>query len=176
MLSSQNRRQQKRRHVISEINVTPFVDVVLVLLIVFMVTAPLVTSGIRVDLPTGTRKSLGGDNKPIIVSIAEDGKIYVQDQKRATPERQLVAKIDALVSGNREDRVFLRADHRLQYANVMKVMGLLANAGFSRVGLVSDPESNVLSHAESDEDKISDRQDISAIDISSPQISGHEVV
>jgi biopolymer transport protein TolR len=120
----------------SEINVTPFVDVMLVLLIVFMVTAPLLTVGVPVDLPQTRAKSLGEDREPLAVSIDNGGKIFLQNTPIA--EEDLVPKLMAISNNGYNQRIFVRGDKSVDYGKVMEVMGLLNSAGFTRIGLVTD--------------------------------------
>ena len=120
----------------SEINVTPFVDVMLVLLIVFMVTAPLLTVGVPVDLPKTRAPALGKDKEPLSVTIAKNGKIYLQ--KEVVTEDQLVPKLQAISQNGYDQRIFVRGDQTVDYGRVMVVMGLLASAGFTHIGLVTD--------------------------------------
>ena len=125
-----------RRHVMAEINVTPFVDVMLVLLIVFMVTAPLLTAGVPVDLPKTHAQPLGQDREPLSVTIRSNGKIYLQN----TPvtEDDLVPRLTAIAANGYEQRIFVRGDRTVDYGRVMEVMGLLSQAGFTHIGLVTD--------------------------------------
>jgi biopolymer transport protein TolR len=125
-----------RRHVMAEINVTPFVDVMLVLLIVFMVTAPLLTAGVPVDLPKTHAQPLGQDREPLSVTIRSNGKIYLQN----TPvtEDDLVPRLTAIAANGYEQRIFVRGDRSVDYGHVMEVMGLLSQAGFTHIGLVTD--------------------------------------
>ncbi len=120
----------------SEINVTPFVDVMLVLLIVFMVTAPLLTVGVPVDLPKTRAPALGQDKEPLSITIAKNGKIYLQ--KEVVSEDQLVPKLQAISQNGYDQRIFVRGDQTVDYGRVMVVMGLLASAGFTHIGLVTD--------------------------------------
>ena len=120
----------------SEINVTPFVDVMLVLLIVFMVTAPLLTVGVPVDLPKTRAPALGQDKEPLSVTIAKNGKIYLQ--KEVVTEDHLVPKLQAISQNGYDQRIFVRGDQTVDYGRVMVVMGLLASAGFTHIGLVTD--------------------------------------
>jgi biopolymer transport protein TolR len=122
----------------SEINVTPLVDVMLVLLIVFMVAAPLMTVGVPVDLPETRAKPLQGDTEPINVSIDKDHKIFLQETE-IDPET-LVAKLEAIAKNGYEERIFVRADTNVDYGSVMKVMGTLNSAGFKKIGLVTGSE------------------------------------
>ena len=120
----------------SEINVTPFVDVMLVLLIVFMVTAPLLTVGVPVDLPQTRAKSLGEDREPLAVTVDKDGKIFLQNSPIGIDE--LVPKLTAISENGYNQRIFVRGDKAVDYGKVMEVMGLLNGAGFTRIGLVTD--------------------------------------
>jgi biopolymer transport protein TolR len=125
-----------RRHTMAEINVTPFVDVMLVLLIVFMVTAPLLTAGVPVDLPKTRAPALGQDREPLSITVRRDGAIFLQ--KEQVPEAALVNKLTAIASNGYNQRIFVRGDNRANYGKVMEVMGLLAGAGFTHIGLVTD--------------------------------------
>jgi biopolymer transport protein TolR len=131
-----SRGRRKRSPAMSEINVTPFVDVMLVLLIVFMVTAPLLTVGVPVDLPKTRAPALGQDKEPLSVTIAKNGKIYLQ--KEVVTEDQLVPKLQAISQNGYDQRIFVRGDQTVDYGRVMVVMGLLASAGFTHIGLVTD--------------------------------------
>ena len=131
-----SRGRRRRSPAMSEINVTPFVDVMLVLLIVFMVTAPLLTVGVPVDLPKTRAPALGQDKEPLSVTIAKNGKIYLQ--KEVVTEDQLVPKLQAISQNGYDQRIFVRGDQTVDYGKVMVVMGLLASAGFTHIGLVTD--------------------------------------
>ena len=120
---------------LSEINVTPLVDVMLVLLIVFMVTAPLMTSGVNVDLPKADAKQLNSDSEPLTVSINAEGKIYLQDQQIGLTD--LVAKLQAIASGDMARRIFVRGDKGIPYGQVMQVMATVAQGGFTKVALLA---------------------------------------
>jgi biopolymer transport protein TolR len=126
----------KRGRPMAEINVTPFVDVMLVLLIVFMVTAPLLTVGVPVDLPQTRARLLGQDREPIAVSIDNAGKIFLQNTPITADE--LVPKLMAISENGYAQRIFVRGDKSVDYGKVMEVMGLLNAAGFTRIGLVTD--------------------------------------
>jgi biopolymer transport protein TolR len=134
------RRRHRRRPVMAEINVTPMVDVMLVLLIIFMVSAPLLTVGVPIDLPQTQAKSLDQDNKPLTVSVRTDGKVFLQDSEVNVDE--LVAKLKAVTDarGGAEERIFVRGDRKVDYGTVMRVMGRLSGAGFHRVALVTEVE------------------------------------
>ncbi len=125
-----------RRRAMSEINVTPFVDVMLVLLIVFMVTAPLLTVGVPVDLPKTRAQTLGQDREPLSVTVKRDGRVYLQNTPIA--EEELVGKLNAIAANGYDQRIFVRGDKAVDYGRVMEVMGLLSAAGFTHIGLVTD--------------------------------------
>jgi biopolymer transport protein TolR len=137
----QARRGRRRGRLMSEINVTPFVDVMLVLLIVFMVTAPLLTVGVPVDLPKTRAPTLGQDREPLSVTIAKDGKIYLQKQSVTADE--LVPKLAAISNNGYDQRIFVRGDAAVSYGRVAAVMGLIGAAGFTHVALVTDTDTNV---------------------------------
>ncbi|MBV9903800.1 MAG: protein TolR [Alphaproteobacteria bacterium] len=125
-----------RRRALAEINVTPFVDVMLVLLIVFMVTAPLLTVGVPVDLPKTRAQALGQDAEPLSVTVKKNGTVYLQNTP--VPETELVAKLTAIAANGYDQRIFVRGDKQVDYGRVMEVMGLLSAAGFTHIGLVTD--------------------------------------
>ncbi|MHA6263628.1 protein TolR [Arenibacterium sp. CAU 1754] len=135
--NKRRRRGRSRARPMAEINVTPFVDVMLVLLIIFMVAAPLLTVGVPVELPKTAANALPGDQEePLTVTITADGSVQIQTTD--TPRDQLVAKLRAIAAERESDRVFLRADGSIPYEQVMQVMGALNAGGFSNVGLVTD--------------------------------------
>ncbi len=138
--SSGRRRGRRRASYVpmSEINVTPFVDVMLVLLIVFMVAAPLLTVGVPIELPETKAKPLEGDNEPLTVSVSPDGKVFLQDTEIELDT--LAPKLIAISKNGYDERVFVRGDRTVNYGNVMKVMGVLNEAGFKRIGLVTEIE------------------------------------
>ncbi|MBN9555874.1 MAG: protein TolR [Alphaproteobacteria bacterium] len=131
-----SRGKRRRSPAMSEINVTPFVDVMLVLLIVFMVTAPLLTVGVPVDLPKTRAPALGQDKEPLSITVAKDGQIYLQ--KEVVTADALVPKLQAISQNGYDQRIFVRGDKTVAYDRVMVVMGLLASAGFTHIGLVTD--------------------------------------
>lgn len=136
-----NRSQRGRYRPMSEINVTPFVDVMLVLLVVFMVSAPLLTIGVPLDLPRGSAPALNETEEPITLSIQPDGTLFLNDQP-TTPETVL-ADMEAMTAGNFDAKVFLRGDRTLLYGDVMGVMAELASAGYTRMRLVTEqPEGS----------------------------------
>jgi biopolymer transport protein TolR len=134
------KRQHRRRAVMSEINVTPMVDVMLVLLIIFMISAPLLTVGVPLDLPQTQAKSLDQDREPLTVSVNLEGKVFLQNSEIAVEE--LVPKLKAITDarGGMDERVYVRGDRKVDYGTVMKVMGRLSEAGFRRVALVTEVE------------------------------------
>jgi biopolymer transport protein TolR len=127
-----------KRKPMSDINVTPMVDVMLVLLIVFMVAAPLMTVGVPLDLPKTAAKALSGDNEPLTISVDGHGKVFLQETPVTLEE--LVPRLIAISKNGYEQRIFVRADDRIAYGDVMKVMGEISAAGFSKVGLVTDSD------------------------------------
>ena len=127
--------RRARRTPMAEINVTPMVDVMLVLLIVFMVAAPLLTVGVPIDLPQTKAKELNTDSKPITVSITPVGDIFVGDQKITIDT--LADTIAQKTTNGTEDRIYVRGDQTANYGAVMKVMGVLSAAGYSKIGLIT---------------------------------------
>jgi biopolymer transport protein TolR len=124
---------------LAEINVTPLVDVMLVLLIIFMVTAPLMTSGVPVDLPKTTASPINSDSEPLTVSIDAQGGIFLQDQQLQLPD--LVTKLQALAQNNADQRIFLRGDKDLAYGRIMEVMSTITQGGFTKVALLAEVPS-----------------------------------
>ncbi len=130
------RGRRRRRHApMSEINVTPFVDVMLVLLIIFMVAAPLLTVGVPIDLPETRAKALEGDTEPITISVNSAGEIYIQDTLILIEE--VVPKLEAIAANGYEERIYVRGDQDADYGTMMKLMGRINAAGFKRLGLVT---------------------------------------
>ena len=121
----------------SEINVTPFVDVMLVLLIIFMVTAPLLTVGVQVDLPESSADSLPDDQEPLTLTINSKGEIWIQEHQVAFDE--VVPKILAISKNRTDTRIYVRGDKTINYGRVLEIMGTLSGAGFSKVALISEP-------------------------------------
>ena len=124
----------------AEINVTPMVDVMLVLLIIFMVSAPLLTVGVPIDLPQTKAKSLDQDKEPLALSVNEKGQVFLQNSEIKMDE--LVPKLEAITQarGGYEERIYVRGDRKVDYGTVMRVMGRLSAAGFHRVALVTEVE------------------------------------
>ncbi|MCK5166194.1 MAG: protein TolR [Rhodospirillaceae bacterium] len=136
-----NRFGRNRRAKMSEINVTPFVDVMLVLLIIFMVTAPLLTVGVEVDLPKTKAGAVRGEDEPLAISIDNEGNIFVQDT--AVELGAMISRLQAVSENNPDVRIFVRGDAAVDYGRVMQVMGSLNAAGFQRVALITRTEGVV---------------------------------
>jgi len=136
------RSKRHRRRVMSEINVTPMVDVMLVLLIIFMVSAPLLTVGVPIDLPQSQAKSLDQDKEPLTVSVNDKGQVFLQNAEIKSED--LVAKLQAVADarGGTEARVYVRGDKKVDYGTMMQVMGRLSGAGFHHVALVTEFEQS----------------------------------
>jgi biopolymer transport protein TolR len=130
------RRRGRRKAVMSEINITPMVDVMLVLLIIFMVAAPMMTAGVPVDLPKSAAADMPSQTQPITVAVTPEGAIFVDEAQ--VDEANLITMISGLATP--EDRIFLRGDTTANYGSVMRVMGLLSSAGYSKIGLVTERE------------------------------------
>jgi biopolymer transport protein TolR len=128
----------QRHPVMSQINVTPMVDVMLVLLIIFMVAAPLLTVGVPIDLPQTQAKSMDQDREPLTVSVSDKGQVFLQNTEIKLDE--LVAKLKAVAKNGSEERIYVRGDRKVDYGTVMKVMGRLSAAGYRRVALVTELE------------------------------------
>ena len=124
----------------SEINVTPFVDVMLVLLIIFMVTAPLLTVGVQVDLPESNADSLQSDNEPLELTISKDGNIYIQETEINIKE--LIPKLIAITDNRLDTKIYVRGDEVINYGKVMRVLCELYGSGFSKVALITKPITN----------------------------------
>ena len=136
MGASLNRPSRGGRHrPMGEINVTPFVDVMLVLLIVFMVTAPLLTVGVEVDLPKTRAGSINADAAPLVVSIKADGELYLQETMIESDK--LIPRLKAISEANPAVRIFVRSDTSVMYGDVLGVMGRIQSAGFEKVALVA---------------------------------------
>jgi biopolymer transport protein TolR len=128
--------RRTRYRPLAEINVTPLVDVMLVLLIIFMVTAPLMTSGVSVDLPKTNAQQLNSDSEPLTVTIKADGSIFLQDQPIDISD--IVAKLQAVAQNNPDRRIFVRGDKDLAYGRIMEVMGTITSGGFTKVALLAE--------------------------------------
>jgi biopolymer transport protein TolR len=124
----------------SEINVTPMVDVMLVLLIIFMVAAPLLTVGVPIDLPETQAKALNAQTQPITVSVNEGGQVYLQETE--IPLEEIVPKLTAISQAGYDERIYVRGDKNADYGTVMKVMARISDAGFKNLGLVTLQEQD----------------------------------
>ena len=131
---------RSKKEPMSEINVTPFVDVMLVLLIIFMVTAPLLTVGVQVDLPESAADSLPDDQEPLTLSSYSKGEIYMQEQQ--VTYQKMIPKLLAIAKNRTDTRIYVRGDKNINYGRVLEVMGTLSGAGFSKVALISEPYKN----------------------------------
>ncbi|PRD43961.1 protein TolR [Phyllobacterium phragmitis] len=134
------RRRRRRKALMSEINVTPFVDVMLVLLIIFMVAAPLLTVGVPIDLPETQAKAMNAQTQPITVSVNDKGQIYLQETEIGLDE--VVPKLEAISKTGYEERIFVRGDRTADYGTVMRVMARISAAGFKNIGLVTLQEQD----------------------------------
>jgi biopolymer transport protein TolR len=138
-----SKRRGRRAAIMSEINVTPFVDVMLVLLIIFMVSAPLLTVGVPIDLPQSQAKALPQDNEPLTISVDVDGKVFLQDKQIDIDD--LVPKLKAIIDarhGDANEQIYVRGDRKIDYGTMMRVMGQISGAGYHKVALVTDVEQN----------------------------------
>ena len=135
MLNRINNRMHKKNRVISQINVTPFVDVMLVLLIVFMITAPLLTVGVSVDLPKTKASQLNSKGDPVIISIKKNGELYIQEREIDT--LQLLPRLKAISSGNKNLRIYVRGDKDVPYGLVLDTISKIKSSGFKKVALVA---------------------------------------
>ncbi|MFQ5617848.1 MAG: protein TolR [Rhodospirillales bacterium] len=134
----QVRRDRRRAHrPMSQINVTPMVDVMLVLLVIFMVTAPLLTVGVKVDLPKTKAAVISGQDEPLTITVDGEGHIYLQETKLDL--EALAPRLIAITSNNPDVRIFLRGDKTVEYGRVMEVMGTVNGAGFTKVALITQP-------------------------------------
>ncbi|GGC64520.1 ExbD/TolR family protein [Chelatococcus reniformis] len=134
------RRRRAGRAGFADINMTPFIDVMLVLLIVFMVAAPLLTAGVPVDLPQSAAKPLNLDHKPVTLSINEQGRVFLGEQP--LPDGDIVARLQQAAKAGMDERIYLRGAKKVDYGRVAQVMGLITAAGFKRVALVTEPDQS----------------------------------
>lgn len=130
-----NKKNYKKIKIMSQINVTPFVDVMLVLLIVFMITAPLLTVGVSVDLPKTKAAQLNSKGDPIVVSIKQNGDLYIQE--RAIDALNLLSRLKAISSGNKNLRIYVRGDKNVPYGIVLDTIARIKSSGFKKVALVA---------------------------------------
>ena len=136
--SGGGRNSRRRRRAMSEINVTPFVDVMLVLLIIFMVTAPLITAGIKVDLPKSSSSPITDEQEPLKISVTKEGNVFIQDIKIDINE--LVPRLSAITKAKKDSRIFVQADKTVKYGDVIAVMSKINAAGYSKVALSTEIE------------------------------------
>jgi biopolymer transport protein TolR len=135
-----HRRRGRHHGLISEINVTPFVDVMLVLLIIFMVAAPLLTVGVPIDLPETRASAMNPETQPITISVKENGQIYLQETE--IPLDEVVPKLNAIATTGYEERIYVRGDKTTNYGIVMQVMARIQAAGYTKIGLVTLQEQD----------------------------------
>lgn len=134
-VSGGRRRRSRRAAPISEINVTPFVDVMLVLLIIFMVAAPLLTVGVPIDLPETQARQLNAETQPITISVRNDGQVFI-GETQTTPQ-ELITTLTAIAENGYDERLYVRGDRAANYGAVMEIMGALNAAGYRRIALVT---------------------------------------
>ncbi|THF53589.1 protein TolR [Allorhizobium terrae] len=134
------RRGGGKRGLVSEINVTPLVDVMLVLLIIFMVAAPMMTVGVPIDLPETKASAMNSDTQPITISVNAKGEVFLQETPIAVDE--VVAKLQAIATTGYNERIYVRGDTATAYGTVMKVMALISSAGYKNIGLVTAPQQD----------------------------------
>lgn len=132
-------RRNRRKRNIDSINVTPLVDVMLVLLVIFMVTSPMLVAGIKIDLPKASSKPLSGQDEPLSISIKKSGAIYINNS--AIQKKDLITKLKAITKEKYDSRIFVRGDKKLDYGEIMQVIGILSASGFSKVSLVTEIDS-----------------------------------
>lgn len=136
MGAGSGRRNRFHSSPFTEINVTPFVDVMLVLLVIFMITAPMMTAGVSVDLPNSRAKALPGNDEPLNVTITQTGKVFIN--KLEVEPSELQAKLTAITGEKKDTRIFVRGDRSTDYGTIMKVVGEINAAGFGKVSLVTE--------------------------------------
>ena len=129
-------RRNARQPAFAEINITPMVDVMLVLLVIFMVAAPMMTTGVTVDLPKTNASPVSGQDEPLAVSIAPDGKVYIQ--KTPVTVKELGSKLKAIAGNKKDTRIFVRGDKTVDYGRIMQVVSEINGAGFTKVALLTD--------------------------------------
>ena len=134
-----NRRRSRKNNPISDINVTPLVDVMLVLLIVFMVTAPLLTVGVPIELPKTAAKQMTDDNEPLTITIDKNSKIYIQEMEIDFDD--LTEKLEAIGQSNFDQKIYINGDKDISYEVLIKVMAKISSSGYTSIGLVTDIES-----------------------------------
>lgn len=138
--SIQTRSSGRRRRLVNEINVTPMVDVMLVLLIIFMITSPMLVAGVEVDLPQTESAPVSGDSKPLVVSIKKNGDLYLFET--LVKSEELTDKLKEVSKENKDTRIFVKGDKAVAYGKIVEIMATIQNAGFAKVALVSDIKQN----------------------------------
>lgn len=133
---SRNKRGRNKRKLLSEINVTPMVDVMLVLMIIFMLTSPMLVAGVEVDLPETDSKPVSGDYKPLVISINKQKEIFIMETK--VPSSEFLVKLKNITKEKKDTRIFVKGDKNVPYGQVVEIMAEITNAGFTKVALVSD--------------------------------------
>ena len=136
--SGRRARRGGRRAPVSEINVTPFVDVMLVLLIIFMVAAPMLTVGVPIDLPETRAQAMNSETQPITISVDDKGQVFLSETR--VPVEEIVAKLEAIAQTGFDERIYVRGDRAADYGTVMRVMGRINEAGYRNIGLVTGQE------------------------------------
>ena len=134
------RRRGRGKAIMSEINVTPFVDVMLVLLIIFMVAAPMMMVGVPIDLPETQAKALNSETQPITISVKSDGQVFLQETP--IPVEEVAAKLEAIATTGYSERIFVRGDATSPYGVIADVMSRIQEAGFKNIGLVTQPKKD----------------------------------
>lgn len=132
------RRRSGKAKPIADINMTPFIDVVLVLLIIFMVAAPMMTVGVPIELPKSTAKPMQDETQPLTISVNTKGEIFLQE--KAITMEELVPKLQAISKNGVEERIYIRGDRLVDYGHIMRVMGAVSGAGYKKIGLVSEKD------------------------------------
>jgi biopolymer transport protein TolR len=136
-LQGRNGGKGQRYRIMSEINVTPMVDVMLVLLVIFMVAAPLLTVGVPVDLPQTQAPAINQPQEPLVITVDAKGQMYLQNDKVA--DDQLVPRLQAITKANANADIYVRGDQAINYGRVMQIMGMVSAAGFEKVSLITEP-------------------------------------
>ena len=137
---SKGNKTRGRGRLMSEINVTPMVDVMLVLLIIFMITSPMLVAGIEVDLPETKSSPISGQDTPIVISVNKQGEIFITETK--IPAVELVTKLTNITQEKKDTRIFVKGDKNLSYGKIVEIMAEIHNAGFTKVALISDIKHN----------------------------------
>ena len=137
---SSNKRGRRQANAVSEINMTPFIDVMLVLLIIFMVTAPLINVGVPVNLPKTSAPQINDSETPLVVTIKKEGTVFIQETE--ITEETLSARLDVITKQNKETKIYIKADKDRSYGDVMKIMGIIYSAGFKKVMLLGEEMDN----------------------------------